>query len=504
MARKSIGEFLSDLRRANGFTQREVADKLNVSNRTLSSWETDRTIPDVLILPALADLYGVTVDEILRGERRDERLTEISDGAKRAVRKNRYGKFTTKLILFGLLAVMGSVLFSVGGTITAHTYYYNYDIVWVHILIIAIGAACTVVFSALVFYFLHATACAEGIILKEDLSEDNRAFMLNIKNKTALFLAVLALPLLICGIVTGLIVILYPPKYIRLIQRVFFACVFLAIALILLVCAVVLYCRNISKFGNDTQIQTLNNNAKLLAKTCGFSAILPVILAIVWVILHLTCTHTVNALYTEKDFDKFKAARETLIIDKDMISKDGTEYSLSAGEYKLQFPTGNYGELPDDYYDLGNGFWGAINTFSYIDHTDGCVVSRYNETHCTVYYNPSITDQSQIGENGLDGDQTPHGLFIGCYSYDYFTGKPVVIIDGDDCLIGEYTDYYFWGEQEILANWYYNDGYYGFFEYIENDFNAFAGGIFLSGTIASVTVYSIVFAVIRKKQNYNF
>lgn len=305
MAKKSIGEFLSALRKANGYTQQEVADKLGVSNRTLSSWETDRTVPDVLILPAIADLYGVTADEILRGERRGEQRTEISDEAKRAVRKNRYGKFVTKLFLFGLLAVMGSVLFAVGGTITVHTYYYNYDIAWVYILIITIGAACMAVFSALVFYYLHATACSEGIVLKEDLTEDNKSFLLNIKNKAATFLGALALPLLICGIVIGLLLILDPPKYIRLVQRLFFSCVFLAIALVLIVCAIVLYCRNISKLGNEKQVQTHKHNVKLLAKTCGFSAILPVLLAVVWVILHFTCAYSENAYYTEKDFNEF-------------------------------------------------------------------------------------------------------------------------------------------------------------------------------------------------------
>ena len=69
MTRQTIGAFLATQRKAHGYTQEEVADKLGISNRTLSKWETDRSSPDILYLPALADLYGVTVDEILRGER---------------------------------------------------------------------------------------------------------------------------------------------------------------------------------------------------------------------------------------------------------------------------------------------------------------------------------------------------------------------------------------------------------------------------------------------------
>lgn len=505
MARKSIGEFLSGLRRANGFTQREVADKLNVSNRTLSSWETDRTIPDVLILPALADLYGVTVDEILRGERRDERLTEISDGAKRSARKNRYGKFITKLFLFGLLAFMGSVLIAVGGILTL----YSNSPLWLDIIILVIGAACAVVFSALVFYFRHATACAEGIILKEDLSGDNEAFILNVKNKTALFLAVLSLPLLICGIIIGLLLIFDPPLYftygslVYLVRylRVGFLCAYIAVALILLVCAVVLYCRNISKLGNDTQIQTHRYNTKLLAKTCGFGVILPVILAIIWVVLHFTCRYGVNVLYAEKDFGKFKEERETLTVGVDLISTDGTEHSLQAGTYKLNFPSVGFDGQTPLYCDLGEGFWGEIKTVGYTE-TNGCVVATSYDTYCTVYYNPSVTDVSQIGEYGLYGEEAPHGLYINTYLYEYILDKQFVT--ADMISYGTTTYYSVWGEQTISERWGYEDGYYGLIEYTTNDFNAFAGGIFLSGTIASVTVYSIVFAVIRKKQNYNF
>ncbi len=70
MEKKTMGSFLSALRRAQGMTQQEVADRLSVSNRAVSRWERDEAAPDIFLLPAIADLYGVTVDELLRGERR--------------------------------------------------------------------------------------------------------------------------------------------------------------------------------------------------------------------------------------------------------------------------------------------------------------------------------------------------------------------------------------------------------------------------------------------------
>ena len=66
-----IGDFLSALRKAQGYTQQAVAEKLNLSNKTISKWESGGGLPDITVLPALAELYGVTVDEILAGQRLD-------------------------------------------------------------------------------------------------------------------------------------------------------------------------------------------------------------------------------------------------------------------------------------------------------------------------------------------------------------------------------------------------------------------------------------------------
>lgn len=80
--KQTIGQFLAMLRRESGLTQAEVAEKLGISDRTLSSWERDTRYPDILLLPELADLYGVTADEILRGERKVE--TPHAEGAEGA------------------------------------------------------------------------------------------------------------------------------------------------------------------------------------------------------------------------------------------------------------------------------------------------------------------------------------------------------------------------------------------------------------------------------------
>lgn len=76
MERKTIGSFIATLRKANGMTQKELAEKLNVSDKTISRWERDDGVPDLAVIPVLAEIFGVTCDELLRGERTPQSLRE--------------------------------------------------------------------------------------------------------------------------------------------------------------------------------------------------------------------------------------------------------------------------------------------------------------------------------------------------------------------------------------------------------------------------------------------
>jgi len=72
-----MGNFLTDLRKERGLTQQEVADSLNVSNKTISKWERDEGYPEITMLPEIAKFYSITTDELLNGERlARETLTE--------------------------------------------------------------------------------------------------------------------------------------------------------------------------------------------------------------------------------------------------------------------------------------------------------------------------------------------------------------------------------------------------------------------------------------------
>ncbi len=65
-----FGETLSLLRRKMGLTQQELAEKIGFSNKTISKWENSETLPEITVLPRLAEIFGVSVDYLLLGERK--------------------------------------------------------------------------------------------------------------------------------------------------------------------------------------------------------------------------------------------------------------------------------------------------------------------------------------------------------------------------------------------------------------------------------------------------
>ncbi len=64
-----FGEFISELRKEKGITQKELANQLYISDKAVSKWETGHSVPDITLLTPLAELLGVTVTELLECRR---------------------------------------------------------------------------------------------------------------------------------------------------------------------------------------------------------------------------------------------------------------------------------------------------------------------------------------------------------------------------------------------------------------------------------------------------
>lgn len=106
MDAQTTGRFISMLRKEKGITQTSLADKLNISNRTVSKWENGDGFPDIAILPELGETLGVSVDEILKGEKFDNtiRITEIEN------RDNLENVFLITYVISLFIAVFSALL----------------------------------------------------------------------------------------------------------------------------------------------------------------------------------------------------------------------------------------------------------------------------------------------------------------------------------------------------------------------------------------------------------
>ncbi len=319
MAKQTAGEFLAMLRKAHGYTQSEIAEKLNISDRTLSSWETDRTMPDLLLLPALADLYGVTVDEILRGERAEKSGNTISKNALIAARKNNYGKFISQSTLIAGIAIIGSFILLLTSVILPFTV----SPLWLDILLGVFGGVSIAVSLVLLFYFEYRLRIKEGIILKEDLTQENKQLLLSSKRKIISFTLIISLilALVIFILVMELIFLwLYLLPFILLI-------IYSVTGLALFIFSLIYRKVNIINLGTEEQIGVLKTNRKYALKVYGLGTIPAVVLLLICTVCCIFLQVTETAYFESKDFNAFRDNTQTLTINQGDTAVNYYNYS---------------------------------------------------------------------------------------------------------------------------------------------------------------------------------
>lgn len=112
------GKFIADERKKKGYTQNDLAEKLGISNRTVSKWETGNGFPDVSLLLPLCEELDISVNDLLSGERvRQEdyekkaevNLMSILDKNKKAS-KEEHIICTILTIAIFVISVAGSIL----------------------------------------------------------------------------------------------------------------------------------------------------------------------------------------------------------------------------------------------------------------------------------------------------------------------------------------------------------------------------------------------------------
>lgn len=78
MSGHSIGKTIASLRKSMGWTQVELAEKLSVSDKAVSKWESEAGFPEISQLPAMASLFGVTIDYLMTGKTAEKEIITIS------------------------------------------------------------------------------------------------------------------------------------------------------------------------------------------------------------------------------------------------------------------------------------------------------------------------------------------------------------------------------------------------------------------------------------------
>lgn len=74
-----FGAFVAQLRKEQGLTQKELADKLNVTDKAISKWETGKGFPDVKLLEPLAQALGVSLVELMQGKRQEAETLTVAE-----------------------------------------------------------------------------------------------------------------------------------------------------------------------------------------------------------------------------------------------------------------------------------------------------------------------------------------------------------------------------------------------------------------------------------------
>lgn len=135
MDQEKIGKFISSCRKEAGLTQAALADKLGITDRAVSKWETGKSLPDASIMIELCNLLGITVNELLTGEhitmenymdKAEENLLEMTQKVEKR----------DKLLLQIELWMIGSVIpLFVGMSLFGSYLCDNGQVVWGSILI---------------------------------------------------------------------------------------------------------------------------------------------------------------------------------------------------------------------------------------------------------------------------------------------------------------------------------------------------------------------------------
>ena len=127
-----IEKKLKDVRMQAGLTQEQVAEKIMVSRQTVSNWENGKSLPDIVSIMSLSDLYQISIDELLKG---DKRMKEKMEKDANIAKANKRVILTTAIITL-VVGILYSISIFVGGA------FYEFCASAIQWVMLGIGTAC--------------------------------------------------------------------------------------------------------------------------------------------------------------------------------------------------------------------------------------------------------------------------------------------------------------------------------------------------------------------------
>ena len=119
-----IANNITTLRKVKNLTQLEFANELNYSDKAISKWERAESIPDVIVLKQIADLFGVTVDYLLKEHSEDEKLIVI----KNKTSSNGLNKIPLSLLSASPIWTIATIIFTLISIFTGKYVWYVFYI----------------------------------------------------------------------------------------------------------------------------------------------------------------------------------------------------------------------------------------------------------------------------------------------------------------------------------------------------------------------------------------
>ena len=155
MEKKTIGQFIATLRKANGMTQKQLAERLNVSDKAVSRWERDESAPDLTLIPVIAEIFQVTSDELLRGEKKN--VETVADSPRTAEKtekqiENLLNGTKMKLSTQGLISIAVASVGVIIAMLCNFAFYRAYLGFYIGGAFCLVALVCEIIFAMKAFY----------------------------------------------------------------------------------------------------------------------------------------------------------------------------------------------------------------------------------------------------------------------------------------------------------------------------------------------------------------